>query len=122
MGFLTVVVLHNDALHTFEENPQEFAKAIFDGINKAQFEQKAISMPVGNYSNYLHVHPSRHADENFVLLHSGNTVVNLNAYREDFKSIVQNNPTYAQELLDRAKKCLKEAEQVLKRHITWSKK
>jgi hypothetical protein len=111
MGFLTTVIIHNDALHTFEKHPKEFAEAIFKGIDDANYKHKQVSVSfVNGCANYIHVHPSRHADDVTVYLHYGNCVANLHGFSEDFDSLVNNNPTLAQTVVDRAKDVLKTAQ------------
>ena len=55
MGFLTEIVIYNDALHEFEKDPKAFGQAILDGIHKANQENKQVSVPFGSYSNYISV-------------------------------------------------------------------
>ena len=62
MGFITVVVLHNDAMGEFQADPKRFGETILKGIAQANMEYEEVAMPIGNHANYIHVHPSRHAD------------------------------------------------------------
>jgi len=112
MGYLTTIILHNDALDTFQKHPANFAKAIFDGINKANDERVQVDMPFEGYCNYISVEPSRHADDQTVFVHYGNTVVNLNPWNEDFKNMMQ-RPDMAENFLKSAERTIKEARRSL---------
>ncbi len=112
MGYLTTVILHNDALRTFEDNPTEFAQAIFKGIDQAQYGHREVSCSCGNYANYIHVHPSRHADDETLYLHWGNSVTNLGAYDLDFVDLCRDRPAIAEQLIERAEILLKQSKKV----------
>jgi hypothetical protein len=114
MGFITVVVLHNDAMGEFEKNPTKFGEAILDGVKRAQLSHREESVPIGSYANYIHVHPSRHADDHTLFLNKGNSVTNLNAYDLDFRDLVKRLPEVAEEFLKAAQFLLKNASHHLK--------
>ena len=113
MGYLTTIVIHNDALHCFKQDPKKFAESIFNGINEAQETQKECTVPFEGYCNYIAVHPPRHADDETIYLHSENEVTNLNIYNEDFRQIAKSNPKLAKDLIRRAQRILTES----KKHI-----
>ena len=114
MGYLTTIVIHNDALHRFENNPEKFAKAIFDGIRNANREHKEVDVGFEGYCNYISIHPSRHADDDTVYVHTGNTVFNLNAWNTDFWSLAKQNPTCLKMFIKRAQGILTDAKKRLK--------
>jgi hypothetical protein len=113
MGFLTTVILHNDANHAFEKDPKAFGEAILSGMDQANYQHKQVDVGFGPYCNYISVEPSRHADDTTVYLHYGNTVTNLNAYNEDFKSLMERNPELAQKFLNKAKDIIKTSQKKL---------
>jgi hypothetical protein len=75
MGFLTTITIHNDALHQFEQDPEGFAKAIFNGINEANRVHHSVNC--SGYGGYLKVFPSKHADDKRLYLHAGGTLTDL---------------------------------------------
>jgi hypothetical protein len=95
MGYLTTITIHNDALHAFEKNPEQFGKAILEGISRARMERKAVDVGFDGYCNYITVEPSRHADDHTVFVHTGNTVFNVNPYNEDFRELLARSPEVA---------------------------
>lgn len=115
MGFLTEVVISNDALHEFRQDPKLFAKTIFEGIDRANREDKQVSMPFKSWGGHISVEPSRHADHEVVLLHAGNQVLAMGEYEKDWKELCKRNPELAKEWLDKAKYILKTAKEVLER-------
>lgn len=120
MGFLTHVTIYNDALDAFESDPEQFAKAIFEGIARANQTNKATDMPFsrkggGGYSGYLCVEPSRHADDHTVFVHSGNMVFNLNPWNNDFRDLLVRNPEYAASLVKTAQAVVDSAKDALKK-------
>lgn len=127
MGFLTHVTIYNDALHAFESDPAQFAKAIFEGIARANQTNKATDVPFsckdgGGYSGYLCVEPSRHADNSTIFVHHGNSVFNLNPWNKDFQDLLVRNPEYAAELVKVAESVLKQAKEELKKTKKAAKK
>ena len=72
MGFLTVVVLRNDALDEFQRHPEEFGKTILDGVAQANGERmkvtitlKAISLKVQCLVRLCRVCRHFHSDEGY---------------------------------------------------------
>lgn len=114
MGYLTTIIIHNDALHSFKEHPEKFAEAIFQGIGWAHNSGKQESVPFLGYCNYISVEPSRHADDTTVYIHSGNGVLNLNPWNEDFSNLIATRPEVAEKYLNRAWEFLKMARKELK--------
>ncbi len=114
MGYLTQIVIHNDALHAFEKNPEAFGKAIFEGINNANRERKQVSVPFNSYCNYIDVEPSRHADHVVLFLASGNGMIAVGEYEKDWQDLVKRNPDLAKDYLDHVRRLLKGATKALK--------
>lgn len=111
MGYLTTIVIHNDAMGAFQKDPVKFGDAILKGINKANETHKEATIGFNGYCNYIAVHPSRHADDETVYLHSGNTVFQINEGCEDFKELALRKPLLTKNLIKRAQQIL-----------TWAKK
>lgn len=120
MGYLTSVTLHNDALHAFQQDPELFAKAVFEAIDKANGSRKEEDAGFKGYCNYISAHPSRHADDVTIYVHYGNCVFNLNPYCQDFKRLLDRpeilEPYVAQAewFAKEARKKLNEAKKKLK--------
>jgi len=111
MGYLTTITIYNDALDTFEKNPEEFGKAILEGISRAQRQYKEVII-----SNYINVQPSRHADDETVYIHSGNGVFNLNSYNKDFQELAKSSKKALESLIKRAESILESAKENLKNY------
>jgi len=114
MGFLTTIVLHNDALHSFKEDPKAFGQAVLDAADSADYRRGYTSVPFQSYGNYIHAHPSRHADDHTVYVHSGNMVFNLSPYGKDFQELAERNPECLEEFIKTAKTILADATKRLK--------
>jgi len=106
MGYLTTIVIHNDALHSFKEDPKAFAEAIFKGIDEANMTREETPVGFKGYCNYISVHPSRHADDETLYLHSGNSVSEINTYSKEFEKLIARNRDLANELIKRAQNIL----------------
>ena len=115
MGYLTTVTIHNDVLNDFEQHPKEFAEAVFEGIRMAQRHGMEVSSSLKGYVNYIHVQPSRHADDTTVYVHYGNTVFNLNPWNLDFKALAEKNPKVLEEFIKVAESIVEEARERLER-------
>ena len=87
MGHLTEIVILNDAMDEFRKHPKEFAEAIFEGIDKANMENKQVSVPFFGYCNYINVERSRHADHEVIFLHAGNGMTAIGAYEKDWEDL-----------------------------------
>ncbi len=75
MGFLTVVVLNNDASHEIAENPQEVTRALVDGMQNLGPEDKDHG--VGNHSNAILTMHTRHADDETLYMFAGGTLTEV---------------------------------------------
>lgn len=115
MGYLTQIVIHNDALHSFEKNPEAFAKAIFEGINKANREGKQVSVHFEGYCNYINVEPSRHADHEVLFISKGNGMIVVGEHEKDWQDFVKRMPDLAKSYLTRIRQMVKGAAEVLKK-------
>lgn len=115
MGYLTTITIHNDALHAFEEDPKAFAEAIFKGIEEANRNRKESDVTYKNYGGYITVQPSRHADDETVYLHTGNTVFNMNPWCDDFKHLAKRNPELVERWVDKVKDFAKWGNEYLQR-------
>lgn len=71
MGNLTHVTLHNDRLHDMEADPKGFAHELFALIDRST----KTHMPV--HGGGITVQPYRHADDHTVLVHRGNTLIDI---------------------------------------------
>ena len=115
MGYLTTFTIHNDALHVFEKHPKEFAEALFAAMEKANRSYRAEDIGFFGYCNHITSQPSFHADEQQLYIHSGNTVFNLNPYREDFKQLLKKSPSVAEEWVKSAERMIKECKAQIKK-------
>lgn len=113
MGYLTTVTFYNDAQDNLEKNPKEFAKAIFDAQTKANMDLRAADGTVGFHCNALTVQHSRHADDNTVYVHHGNTLISVNAYDKDFQDLAERLPAVAMEYVKCAEEIIKRAKKML---------
>lgn len=114
MGFLTEVVIKNDALGAFEKDPKLFGETILKGINEANMKNQQVSMGFNGYANYISVEPSRHADHEVLFIHSGNHVSVIGNYEQDWEALKKRNVDYAISLLKKAKDIIKRVEKNLK--------
>lgn len=113
MGYLTTIVLHNDAMGEFERDPKAFGEAILKAIALANQTRLPADVPIGSYANYISSFPSRHADDHTVYVHRGNTVAELNAYSSEFENAVKNNVEWAKEIVKTADGIVKDAKKLL---------
>lgn len=117
MGCLTTITIHNDALHVFEENPKEFAEAVFQGIHDAQREFAEVTVGFKGYCNYITVQRTRHADEHAVYVHAGNMVLAVGEYEEKFCQWAKRDPKAALAFLKNAEWILKGAKKFAKAQL-----
>lgn len=99
----------------FEANPKEFALAIFQCIEKANYSGKSESIPFECYANYIDSQPSSHADTHQLYVHAGNTVLNINPYCRDFEDLIKSNPDALELFIETAEDMVKEAKRKWKK-------
>jgi len=114
MVYLTTVTLYNDAHHAFKENSIEFVEALFNGIHRANRECKEVSAAVAGYGNYISIQPSRHADDETIYLHTGNAVVNMNPWSNDFQELISRDPELAEKYIKNMQQMVNECKEKLK--------
>jgi hypothetical protein len=114
MGYLTPVILLNDAMHEFREDPKLFGEAILDGVDKANRENGQVSVGFKGYCNYINVERSRHADHHALFLSMGNCVTVVGAYEKDWEDLIERNPELAGRMVKEAESILKFAKKQMK--------
>lgn len=71
MGLNTIVLLHNDHLHTLEENAEEFTQELCTGVQNA-FGEK-VNIGTGNAANVAQVITTTHSSYDYFVRVQGNT-------------------------------------------------
>lgn len=79
MGNLTTFTIYNDGLHLLEDekNAIEFAKKIVEHANSSL---GVSDISLGNFANFCRAQKTRHADDQTIYAHVGNTVTDVNPY------------------------------------------
>ena len=115
MGFLTTLMIRNDTMEAIRQDPEGFSKKLLEVIDEAYASQEPIDLSFKNYCNMATVHPSSHADVSQLYLHTGNGLINICPYSNDFKHMLSKNTNFlkrsiqiAQNLITEAKKQIKE--------------
>lgn len=96
MGFLTTVLIRNDALHTIMEHQQEFC----DGIEQAIQAGEARTVSLGGHCNPVEVKATRHADAPSIYVHMGNTLSEMSKYSKETRWLMREHPVFFKEMLD----------------------
>ncbi|WP_097005259.1 hypothetical protein [Lacrimispora amygdalina] len=108
MGYMTIISILNDAWETIKQHPEEFIDNIEKGME--YYRGKTVkSYPVGNHCNPMVVHQSEHADTPQLLLAHCNSMIDLNAVRENKDSLF--HLKYHMKSLGLAKNLIKCAEE-----------
>ncbi len=80
MGYLTPILIRNDALQTIIENPKKFV----DGITNKMHEGGTLSL--GNHANPVEVFKTKHMDIPRVFIVNGNTMFEVKPNLENKES------------------------------------
>lgn len=99
MGYNTVALFSNDAYSQFEKHPKETVENILDGMNGRRKSYKG-SYGVGNHANPMKVMKPRHASEDVVYVHSGNTLCEMGVYNSETEDLMQNHPEFFERMLE----------------------
>lgn len=115
MGYLTTITIHNDAFHEFRKFPKLFGESVLDAVVTSQRKApKATGVSFKNYSNYIYVHPSRHADDEHIMVHKGNMVVTSG---EIHSWIDEGRTNLAREFIDAAERDVEFLKERLKKKL-----
>lgn len=83
MGFLTTVTFYNDGADQIKKHPEELAEALTNACMGVQRNRGFDSQALGNHANLITLQKPRHADDNTLYMHAGNTVIDIeDVYKE----------------------------------------
>lgn len=85
MGYNTIVMLRNDAWAQIRDN----ADQVIEGIGHAMHGNGSVG--AGNHTNAVEVMKTRHADDQMLYIHTGNSLFELSGYSPDLIAIAQRN-------------------------------
>lgn len=74
MGFLTTITIYNDGVHELTKYPKELAKKLENACLGIQRNKGRNWDSLGYHGNLLILQKPRHADDETIYFHSGNTV------------------------------------------------
>lgn len=101
MGYLTTFTIYNDGCDLVKKHPEKFAEEIYNGCLGVHSRdgRSSDSFGLGYHANLVTVQKPRHADDETVYVHSGNTVVEFNTGSKDFIDLYKRNPSYVKRML-----------------------
>lgn len=82
MGYLTTITFRNDSYSEFENHPKKLVEEILKALNGIQINRGFDYFSIGSDANPVILQKPRHADDNTLYLHSGNTIVDINGITE----------------------------------------
>lgn len=94
MGYLTTFTVYNDYCEEINKNPKEFAEEIFAACCNPNTNRKSRV-----FRGIVTAQKSRHADENTIYVHAGNTVIEVNAHSKDTKNLMETSPEFFDKIL-----------------------
>lgn len=90
MGYLTTFTVYNDGIDCIRNNSDDFAKKIITAMECGNPSE----IPIGNFANLIRVQKCRHADDNTIYIHMGNTVFEMNPNSQETKKLLKINPNF----------------------------
>lgn len=115
MGYLTTITIYNDGCDLIKKYPKEFAEKVYDScLGVYTIDKSSNTFGLGYHGNLVTVQKPRHADDHTIYVHNGNTLVEVNAYSKDFKTLLKNNPDFANKLIKQLKDEVKSLNKLLK--------
>ena len=84
MGFLTTITIYNDGAEQIKKYPKELSKALYEACMGIQIDEGRKYEGIGNHANLLTLQKPRHADDNTLYLHAGNTVIDVYDAKNDW--------------------------------------
>ena len=113
MGYNTTITFNNDAAHEFENNKERLVEIIIDATRRMKEGSKFYS--IGNYANYIKAQTPRHASDTTIYVHYSGCVTEVDPLSQDFKTLLINNPDYANNLVKFLEKQVKELKGQIKK-------
>jgi hypothetical protein len=110
MGMNTVIMFRNDAYDDFEKNPEQTVQNILAAMRNA----KNHHYGVGSSANPMEPMKSIHADTNTVYIHSGNTLVEMNAYSDRMERLMIQFPDFFNSMFETLKWTVKSLKEKIK--------
>jgi hypothetical protein len=110
MGYLTTFTVYNDGVDLVKEHAQDFANKIY----YAAINSQSCELAVGNFCNLVKVQKCRHASDNTIYVHMGNTVVEINPYSQETKNMLERNPEFFEKVVKFLDREVKELKTMLK--------
>lgn len=99
MGYLTTITIYNDGIADLPQNAQEFADQVYAAAGSYYARQFPVDVRISGFCNFGKVHQPRHADDQTVYVHAGNTVCEMNINSEETNRLMKQNPRYFEKLL-----------------------
>jgi hypothetical protein len=114
MGYLTPVLVSNDAVHLFKNDDGTLSKKIYDAVCSGGPFGGDIDVSHEGYCNYITVKPSQHSSEARLMMVSGGNLCDLNPRSSDVKELKITHTEYLEDTIARAKRIIAECEMHLK--------
>lgn len=111
MGKLATITFYCDNIHKIQNDKVGFAEAVYKAISSGG-DCDVISSD--NFHMQAIVQQVIHADTTTVYVHSGNTVVAMDAYRKDTQELAKNHPDFFNGMLSYMKSEVKRLEKLKK--------
>lgn len=96
MGYLTTFTVYNDGLSQLREHSDEFSEIIHHAGQ--QYESKEYAL--GYHCNLIKSQIPRHASENTIYVHLGNTVTEISSLNPDTEILAKSNPKFFNQLVN----------------------
>jgi hypothetical protein len=112
MGYLTTFTVYNDGVHLVKENAQDFADKIYDAAVTPR--SATFDIAIGNFGNLVRAQKCRHADDNTIYAHMGNSVFEMNPYSDETKKLAERNPEFFKRVVKFLEKEVKDLKAILK--------
>lgn len=105
VGFVTPVLINNDGFHEIHDNPVKFVNDISEKMNYGGNSAMGFAeILMAHHSSEFHVYVTKHT-----------RLIDIDRYDQNFKKLCADNPKYAKDLLDDAKKRINESIKYLKK-------
>ena len=95
MGNLTTFTIYNDGVYLIKEDCKEFCEKLYN----AALSDEASHFGHGNHANLVRVQKTRHADNNTVYVHMGNTVTEMSPFSKETKRLMHEFPNFFENML-----------------------
>lgn len=95
MGYLTTFTIYNDGIGLIMNKSKDFCEKLY----RIAMDGKTQSFGHGSHANLVKVQKTRHADDDTIYVHMGNTLCEMNVHSRETDALLEEHPKFFEDML-----------------------